>query len=110
MSDATYTTKVYEKQGGDELVVANGGKITIEAGGKLFVGGADVTAAVATGGVAGVAAGYGLARSNGVVAITRATNGDINTGPSSVVSAVAVLSDDAGLSGDVVTCVPAAAG
>lgn len=28
-------TKVYRKQGGAELVVANGGKITIEAGGSI---------------------------------------------------------------------------
>ena len=30
-----YTGKVYKKQGGDELVVASGGKITIESGGEL---------------------------------------------------------------------------
>jgi hypothetical protein len=31
----SYTPKVYRKQGGDELVVANGGKITIESGGSI---------------------------------------------------------------------------
>lgn len=31
----SYETKVYRKVGGDELVVADGGKITIEAGGLL---------------------------------------------------------------------------
>lgn len=28
MADSTYVTKVYMKQGGDELVIAAGGKIT----------------------------------------------------------------------------------
>jgi hypothetical protein len=31
----SYQTKVYRKQGGDEFVVASGGKITIESGGTL---------------------------------------------------------------------------
>ena len=35
MADETYTTKVYRKQGGDELVVASGGKIIIESGGAV---------------------------------------------------------------------------
>ncbi|PWB94664.1 hypothetical protein [Methylosinus sporium] len=35
MVDATYQPKVYDKQGGDELVVASGGKITIESGGLI---------------------------------------------------------------------------
>jgi len=39
MSDLTYQTKVYLKQGGDELVVASGGKITIESGGLIENGG-----------------------------------------------------------------------
>ncbi|MDI9370188.1 MAG: hypothetical protein QM446_04620 [Synergistota bacterium] len=33
----SYNTKVYRKQGGDELVVASGGEITIESGGTLSV-------------------------------------------------------------------------
>lgn len=40
MSD--YSGKVYRKIGGDELVVASGGKITIEEGGTI-IGGGDVT-------------------------------------------------------------------
>jgi len=35
MADSTYQRKIYHKQGGDELVVANGGKITLEAGAQL---------------------------------------------------------------------------
>lgn len=35
MADATYQPKVYRKQGGDELVVASGGSITVESGGAL---------------------------------------------------------------------------
>jgi hypothetical protein len=35
MADATYKPAVYRKQGGDELVVASGGKITIESGGEI---------------------------------------------------------------------------
>lgn len=31
----TYNTKVYTKQGGEELVVASGGKITLEPGGAI---------------------------------------------------------------------------
>jgi hypothetical protein len=36
MVDTSYQTKVYEKQGGDEFVVASGGKITEEAGGAIL--------------------------------------------------------------------------
>lgn len=35
MADATYQPKVYFKQGSNELVVASGGKITIESGGSV---------------------------------------------------------------------------
>lgn len=35
MADATYGPKVYHKQGGDELVVASGGTLTLEAGSTL---------------------------------------------------------------------------
>lgn len=33
--DQTYQAKVYRKQGGDEIVVADGGKITVESGGEI---------------------------------------------------------------------------
>lgn len=45
MADATYQPKVYRKQGGDELVVASGGVITIEAGGYIAPVSEIVTAA-----------------------------------------------------------------
>lgn len=35
MVDTTYQSKVYEKQGGKELVVASGGQLTVESGGKV---------------------------------------------------------------------------
>lgn len=35
MADATYQPKVYKKSGGDELVVASGGVLTIEDGGNI---------------------------------------------------------------------------
>ncbi len=34
-ADPTYGPKVYNKQGGDELVVANGGAISVEDGGNI---------------------------------------------------------------------------
>jgi len=39
MADASYVPKVYIKQGGEELVVASGGKINVEAGGVVAVDG-----------------------------------------------------------------------
>ena len=35
MADTTYQPKVYRKQGGDELVVADGGTITVQSGGTI---------------------------------------------------------------------------
>ncbi len=37
MPDETYISKVYRKQGGDEQVIANGGKQTVESGGLIDV-------------------------------------------------------------------------
>lgn len=39
MADPTYGPKVYKKPGGDELVVASGGKITVESGGAIAADG-----------------------------------------------------------------------
>ena len=35
MADATYTPKVYRKQGGNEIVIASGGTLTLEDGGAI---------------------------------------------------------------------------
>ena len=51
MADASYVPKVYIKQGGEELVIASGGKLNVEAGGQLVVDGtqgAALTAALTT--------------------------------------------------------------
>jgi hypothetical protein len=52
----SYNGKVYKKQGGDEMVVANGGKITIESGGLLSR--ARVLQLPAASGKAGATAGF----------------------------------------------------
>jgi len=45
----SYASKVYRKQGGDELVVASGGTITVESGGAVNVAtGGSLTVAVQT--------------------------------------------------------------
>jgi len=36
-ADPTYGPKIYNKQGGDELVAADGGKITVESGGTIAI-------------------------------------------------------------------------
>lgn len=46
-ADPTYGPKVYNKQGGDELVVASGGTVTVESGGAVVVGTTDITAELA---------------------------------------------------------------
>lgn len=80
MADATYQPKVYRKQGGDTQVVASGGDIAVESGGIVDIqtGGAlkfnavDKTAALAAAvatPVAGVVAGYKVARSAAPVAL-----------------------------------------
>lgn len=43
----SYQPKVYRKQGGDELVVASGGLITVETGGDIEFNGDSAAAAVA---------------------------------------------------------------
>lgn len=39
MADATYSTKVYRKQGADELIIASGGDLEVESGGTITLGG-----------------------------------------------------------------------
>jgi hypothetical protein len=48
MSDATYQPKVYRKQGGDELVIADGGTLTIEEGATVDGSGITVAGVTAT--------------------------------------------------------------
>lgn len=72
MPDATYQPKVYKKQGGAELVIASGGKGTVESGGELAaeavggitiggnkVGNTFVVTEVLQGAAAATAANYG---------------------------------------------------
>lgn len=90
IADPSYGTKVYLKQGGDELVVASGGDINVEAGGALKIAGVDVTAAAAVA-TAGVAAGYKIARGQ----LTTVTAADtVVTGLATVVAVVASLESD----------------
>lgn len=39
MADATYQTKVYDKLGGNQMVVASGGSINVETGGQILANG-----------------------------------------------------------------------
>lgn len=53
MADGTYQPKTYHRQGGDEFVVADGGVINLETGGKIQTNGTDViTSFTLEGGVA----------------------------------------------------------
>ena len=67
-----YNAKVYRKQGGEELVVADGGKITVEAGGELvmnngydFVIGDESELTLASGASIAVTSPSGIAVSDG---------------------------------------------
>lgn len=71
MADASYTPKVYRKQGGDEFVVASGGVINIESGGDIKVNGNSLIDEVAA--LSGLDSGE-LGFLNGVVAGTVAAN------------------------------------
>ena len=95
-NDPTFDTKNQQAQGGaqwDIGGVANinsGGIFNVEAGGAFQVAGVDQTAAIAVA-VAGVAAGYKIARGQ---ATTVAALDDITTGLATVVAVLAVLDDD----------------
>lgn len=47
MADATYIPKIYEKDGGNTLIVASGGVLNVEAGGAVQFNGVDLTANIA---------------------------------------------------------------
>lgn len=94
MPDTSYQTKVYTKQGGNELIVASGGSINIESGGALKVAGTDKTSTLAAA-VVGTEAGLKIAC--GETAVTGTA--DIATGLTTVVQAVACLEDNVSLDG-----------
>ena len=52
MADPTYQPKVYRKQGGDEQIIASGGKITVESGGVVDTSAATGGLKVAAGEIA----------------------------------------------------------
>lgn len=73
----SYQTKVYRKQGGDELVVASGGKIVIESGGDIEnpANAIDVTnAASGTGATGAGGTGATGAEGTGATGATAGTN------------------------------------
>ena len=104
MADTTYQPKVYRKQGGEELVVADGGKILVESGGTIEVESGGIMSiidgafavgdlALTTGSLILGAAGKGAALDmkadgailigNGTTAAAKTTSGDVkidNTG------------------------------
>lgn len=89
---------VHFEQGSQNLVVPAGHEINVEAGGALKVADVDLTAALAAGvetPVAGVAAGYKVAR--GVSAVTGTL--EITSGLATVIAAVACLAEDLSLAG-----------
>lgn len=82
---AKYNTKIYVEQGGDRLGVKSGGEIDIESGGALKFNGVDAAAVLAAA-VAGVAAGYKVARGQHVQV---AASDTVVTGLATVVAVVA---------------------
>jgi hypothetical protein len=105
MIDTTVNDKNYTRQGGavTEIggtlnintgglqTVESGGILNIASGGKLEIGGVDVTAGAGGSNVAGVAAGYKIARGQ---ATTSTASDTVVTGLTTVVAAFAQL--DAG--------------
>lgn len=89
--------KVHFEQGGAEEVVESGGKITVrsggvinfETGGQMQINGSDVTSSVSGAAVAGVAAGYKIARGEATLDGSNPT--PVTTGLATVVAAIAVL-------------------
>jgi len=72
MADTSYQPKVYRKQGGDETVVADGGKITVESGGEITIdSGGSLNMESMTNGApgAGVSGGTGTVFKSSVVRI-----------------------------------------
>ncbi len=84
---------IRKENNGDKLSVGSGGILNIEAGGELQFAGVNQAAGLGAV-VAGLAAGYKVAR--GVAAVTNAASGVVTvvTGLATVVAAVVSLADD----------------
>jgi hypothetical protein len=81
MADASYQPAVYRKQGGDELVVASSGLLTVESGGEIEMeSGSSMT----------FASGSGLALASGS-SFSCATNLEIASGGSIVMNSAAAM-------------------
>lgn len=93
-SDETYVPKIHKQNGGDSMTVESGGWIDFLTGAQIRVAGSDVTSSVSGAAVAGVAAGYKIAR--GVSAVTAAGSGiaTVVTGLATVVAVIATMNDD----------------
>ncbi len=97
--------KVHMEQGGRELVVESGGIISVRSGGAINVetggayeaAGADITSSVTGSNVAGVAAGYKIARGEATLDGSNPTS--ITTGLATVVGATVSIKK-AGVLGD----------
>jgi hypothetical protein len=61
-SDKTYLPKIHKGDGGDSMTVESGGYIDFLTGAQIRINGSDVTSSVSGAAVAGVAAGYKVAR------------------------------------------------
>lgn len=73
MADATYSPKVYRKNGGDNLVVASGGEIDVESGGALKLAGTAIAAtADEINAVADKSANAAIAANAATLAVTQA--------------------------------------
>ena len=66
MADTTYSPLVYTKQGGAEFVIANGGEINVEPGGKITANG---TQASHIANATGTAAATNQARINSILLV-----------------------------------------
>jgi len=93
MADATYQPKVYRKQGGDILVVANGGLVDIETGGDLKYNGTSLIDEIAA--LSGLDSGE-LGVLEGVVAGTVTASKVVVVGADKNVDVLAIA--DGGLS------------
>lgn len=88
MPDASFTPKVYKKDGGDTQIVASGGVVDFEAGTGLKISGTDVTAQAAAA-IAGTAAGKKFV--GGEVTLDGTNPTSVTTGLATIEGAVAVI-------------------